>query len=120
MVESARIKEKTKEQIRKTELLKLRKTFAKIDENKKKLLTPLMEKAAFMSAELDELQKIIAVKGCTEEYKNGENQKGMKKTAEVEVYNTMIKNYTAIIKQLTDLVPAAPKTKGRLEMLRDE
>ena len=64
-----------------------------------------MDEAAFMAASLYELRKIINEKGYTEEYQNGANQKGIKKCSEVEIYNTMIKNYSAIIKQLTDLLP---------------
>ena len=64
-----------------------------------------MDEAAFMAASLYELRKIINEKGYTEEDQNGANQKGIKKCSEVEIYNTMIKNYSAIIKQLTDLLP---------------
>ena len=77
-----------------------------------------MDEAAFMAASLYELRKIINEKGYTEEYQNGANQKGIKKCSEVEIYNTMIKNYSAIIKQLTDLLPkeqeknAPPKDDG--------
>ena len=65
----------------------------------------LVDEAAFMAASLYELRKIINEKGYTEEYQNGANQKGIKKCSEVEIYNTMIKNYSAIIKQHTDLLP---------------
>ena len=58
-----------------------------------------------MAASLYELRRIIDEKGYTEEYQNGANQKGVKKCSEVEIYNTMIKNYSAIVKQLTDLIP---------------
>ena len=58
-----------------------------------------------MAASLYELRKTIDKKGYTEEYQNGANQKGVKKCSEVEIYNTMIKNYSAIVKQLTDLIP---------------
>ena len=64
------------------------------------------------------LRQKIAEKGYTEEYQNGANQKGVKKSAEVEIYNTMIKNYMAVIKQLTDLVPkeqVATKTNDGFE-----
>ena len=61
-----------------------------------------------MSASLYELRKIINEKGYTEEYQNGANQKGVKKCSEVEVYNTMIKNYMGTIKQLTELLPKLP------------
>ena len=113
-------KEKTKEQRIKAEISKLNKVFKELDENKKKIVTPLIEKAAFMHVELEELQKIIEVEGCVDKYQNGANQWGKKKSAEADVYNTMIKNYTAIIKTLTDMAPPAPKKKSRLEELREE
>lgn len=49
-------KEKTKEQRIKTEKTRLKGIFKDLDENKRKLVTPLIEKAAFMSIELDDLQ----------------------------------------------------------------
>ena len=58
-----------------------------------------------------ELKKIINEKGYTEEYQNGQNQKGIKKCSEVEIYNTIIKNYMSCIRQLTDLLPKQ-KEKG--------
>lgn len=113
--------EKTKEERIKSENTRLKGIFKELDENKKKIVLPLIQKAAFMHVELEELQKIIEVNGCVEEYQNGANQYGKKKSAEADVYNTMIKNYTAIIKTLTDLASAAPKKKkSALSMLRDE
>lgn len=49
-------KEKTKEQRIKSEKTRLKGIFKDLDENKRKLVTPLIEKAAFMSVELDDLQ----------------------------------------------------------------
>lgn len=112
--------EKTKEQRITAAKSKLRSIFKDLDENKKKLVTPLIEKAAFMSVELDDLQETIEQDGWTSEYKNGENQYGTKKSPEAETYIALSKNYAAIIKQLTDLVPAAKRKKSRLEALREE
>ena len=112
--------EKTKEQRIKSEKSRLKKIFKDLDENKKNLVTPLIEKAAFMSVELDDLQEIIEQDGWTSEYKNGENQYGTKKSPEAETYIALSKNYAAVIKQLTDLVPAAKRKKSRLEALREE
>ena len=69
-----------------------------------------------MGASLYELRTIIAEKGYTEEYQNGANQKGVKKSAEIEIYNTMIKNYMAVIKQLTELLTKEQKA----EKLQDD
>jgi hypothetical protein len=113
-------KEKTKEQRIKSEKTRLRGIFKDLDENKKKLVTPLIEKAAFMSIELDDLQAQIEQDGWTSEYKNGENQYGTKKSPEAETYIALSKNYAAIIKQLTELVPAAKRKGSRLDALRKE
>jgi hypothetical protein len=113
-------KEKTKEQRTKSEKTRLRGIFKDLDENKKKLVTPLIEKAAFMSIELDDLQAQIEQDGWTSEYKNGENQYGTKKSPEAETYIALSKNYAAIIKQLTELVPAAKRKGSRLDALRKE
>ena len=65
----------------------------------------LIDEAAFMAGSLYELRIIIDEKGYVEEYQNGQYQKGVKKTSEIEIYNTMIKNYMTCMKQLTDLLP---------------
>lgn len=113
-------KEKTKEQRIKSEKTRLRGIFRELDENKRKLVTPLIEKAAFMSVELDDLQATIEQDGWTSEYQNGQNQWGTKKSPEAETYIALSKNYAAVIKQLTELVPAAKRKASRLAALREE
>ena len=98
-------KEKTKEDRINQEKNKLNRMFKEIEEKKKKTFEKLVINAAFMAISLEDLQKIINEKGYTEEYQNGANQRGVKKCSEVEIYNTMIKNYSSVIKQLTDLLP---------------
>ena len=89
----------------KREREKLAEVFAKMDENKRKTAEKLMDNAAFMAVTLEDLRDSINENGCVSEYQNGENQFGTKKSPEVEVYNTMIKNYTTVIKTLCDLLP---------------
>lgn len=72
---------------------------------KKSIATGLLDKAVFMDSELLKLQKILKSKGWVEEYQNGANQSGMKKSSEADVYNAMIKNYNATLKQISDLFP---------------
>lgn len=57
-------KEITKEEKILKEQRRLKRIFADLEEGKKKLVTPLIEKAAFMSIELDELQETIQKKNC--------------------------------------------------------
>ena len=97
---------------RSKELNKLKKIFKDIEPSKQKTVEKLISNAAFMAESLDELQEIIREKGFTEEYQNGANQFGVKKCSEVEIYNTMIKNYTSVIKQLVDLLPNGAMSGG--------
>jgi predicted transcriptional regulator len=83
--------------------------FATLDAKTKAAVGPLIQNAAFMAVTLQELQEVINEKGVVETYQNGANQHGVKKSSNVEVYNIMVKNYSSIMKQLTDLLP---KDKG--------
>ncbi len=113
-------RKKKKENRIKDEKKRLKEIFEELEENKRNLVTPLIEKAAFMSIELDDLQETIGQEGWTSEYKNGENQYGTKKSPEAETYIALSKNYAAVIKQLTELVPAEKRKASRLAALRDE
>ena len=98
-------KDLSKDEILSKEKKKLEGIYSKLEAKTKKSVSSLIDNAAFMAASLYDLRKIINEKGYVEEYQNGQNQKGIKKCSEVEIYNTMIKNYMACIKQLTDLLP---------------
>lgn len=65
----------------------------------------LIDNAAFMAIHLQDLQAELNEHGCVEEYRNGETQYGMKKSAAADIYTTMYKNYIATIKQLAELAP---------------
>ena len=65
----------------------------------------LIDNAAFMTIHLQDLQAELNEHGRVEEYRNGENQYGMKKSAAADIYTTMYKNYIATIKQLAELAP---------------
>lgn len=69
------------------------------------LIRKLIMQAAFMAITLDDLAQKIKENGVAEAYQNGANQSGIKKSVEVEVYNTMSKNYAGIMKQLADMLP---------------
>ena len=59
-VEGMAARKKKKENRIKDEKKRLKEIFAELEENKRNLVTPLIEKAAFMSIELDDLQETIA------------------------------------------------------------
>lgn len=109
--------EKSKKYLEKNKRIKaeekrLNGIFAKIEAETKKTVQSLIKNAAFMAISLEDLQEIINQKGYTEEYQNGATQKGVKKCSEVEIYNTMIKNHSAIMKQLIDLLPKSDNSPG--------
>lgn len=65
----------------------------------------LINNAAFMAISLEDLREEINEKGWTEEYRNGANQSGLKKSAAAECYTMTFKNYLATMKQLADITP---------------
>ena len=109
----------TKEGRIKKEFERLSEIYSVLPKNKKAIVTPLLENAAFMKITLEDLQKVINEEGYSDEYKNGENQYGKKASAEMQSYNAMIKNYNTVSDRLEKLLPPEAR-KSRLEALRDE
>lgn len=111
------IKKEVKEKIEKSEKqkeiqkekTKIKKLLADVEKEKVKAVESVIDNAAFMAVTLRELMITLEEKGLIEEYQNGANQKGIKKSCEVEIYNTMIKNYISAMKQLLDLSPTGQK-----------
>ncbi|PEB56233.1 hypothetical protein CON65_15860 [Bacillus pseudomycoides] len=97
-----------KEKRIKREMTRLNSLLRNLEPKKKRAVSSLIKNAAFMAITLEDLQEEINEKGVTEQYQNGANQFGIKKSSAVEVYNTMIKNHVQVMKQLTDLLPKEP------------
>lgn len=95
----------TKDDYIRAETKRLHVIFGNLPQDAAAVAEKLIENAAFMAVSLRELQEAINKKGYVEEYQNGANQSGVKKSSEVEVYNTMIKNFNVTMKQLIDLLP---------------
>lgn len=108
----------TKETRIKRELNRLKRIYAELPENKMAIVMPLLENMAFMKITLEDLQKNINEKGCSDEYKNGENQYGRKAAADLQAYNSLIKNFNAISDRLEKLLPPQRK-KSKLDVLMD-
>lgn len=87
------------------EMKKMRRILKRIPKDRQELARKLIEREAFLLVALEDLEAQISANGYVSEYQNGENQWGTKKSPEVEIYNTAIKNYNALIKQLADMVP---------------
>ena len=90
--------------------------FADLEPNKLSTCQALIDRAAFITISLQDLEEQLNATGWVEYYQNGENQSGLKKAAAADVHISLTKNLNAIVKQLLDLVPPAQK-KSRLEAM---
>lgn len=88
---------------------RLAEIFQGLEPNKLSTCQALIERAAFITVSLEDLEEELNEVGWTEPYQNGANQAGLKKSAAADVHISLTKNLNAIIKQLLDLVPAAQK-----------
>ena len=108
----------TKKKEVKKEINKLTKIFKKIDQNTYNIVKNLIDEAAFMSVTLKENREYIEENGVKEFYMNGKGQYGYKESVESKNYNTMIKNYSSVIKQLVDFLPKEEKKNAGEDLLK--
>ena len=109
----AKIKKTTRIDREKKRLLDI---FAGLDENKLSTCRALIDRAAFLTVNLEDLEEELNENGWTEEYTNGRNQTGIKKAAAAEAHISLTKNLSTIMKQLLEFVPPAQKA-SRLDAL---
>ena len=100
----------------KKEKARLMELFKDLEPNKLQTCRALIDRAAFITISLQDVEEQLNDIGFTEYYQNGENQSGWKKSAAADVHISLTKNLNTIIKQLLDLVPPAQK-RSKLEEL---
>ncbi len=88
-----------------SEIQRIKNLFDGIDGNILAIIDPLIQNASFMRITCEDLQDIINRDGVIEEYKHGREQYGVKQSSALQSYNSLIKNYTAVIKQLAQHLP---------------
>src|SRR5690625_3316596 len=93
-----------KEKLYKKELTKLNRIFKSLSPEQQQLFEGLKLQAAFMFATLAELQSTINKDGSVELFINGKQQM-LREHPPTKTYNTMIRNYANVCKQLFDLLP---------------
>ena len=76
-----------------------------LDSNKVELGLSLLEKAVYLDAKLKELQEDIDLNGLNIEMCQGKYTI-TRANPSCNTYTAFIKNYTSIIKQINDLIPA--------------
>lgn len=99
-----------KEKQIKKEISKLRKLFRALPKEKQKAIEGLIQEAAFMRVTLEEARYIIDREGVLELFEQG-SQRFLREHPATKVYNTMINRYSAVCKQLFDMVPDADDAK---------
>ena len=97
------------EKLAKKEKAKLNKIFKTVDEDKYKTVEQLISNAAFLSAQLSNLQDIINANGAVESYDNGGGQTGTRMSPAIVAYNKLLTNYNAVVKTLMAVNPDAKK-----------
>ena len=90
--------------IRKRELAKFKKIFANMPEDKKKINECLIERAVFMREKLADMEQRIDADGVIVSMSQG-NYNIDRAHPLISQYNAMVKNYSAVIKQLCEALP---------------
>ena len=75
------------------------------DDSHRALVENLLNDIAFMTVEMSEAKAIVQKTGLVEEYKNGANQMGYKKSSAIETYDKLVNSRLRCIKQIADMMP---------------
>lgn len=97
--------QKTKESRIKAEKRKLAKNYADLAPARKSIANGLIERAAFMRVELEDLEADLQAKGWTELFSQGNQEPYSRARPQGQTYNAVNANYQKIIKQLDAMLP---------------
>ena len=101
-------KEKTVEQRVNTEKKRLSKLYTDLDPSQKAIATGLIERAAFMRVQCEDLEKDLTANGWVEKFSQGNQEPYDRARPQGQTYNTLNANYQKIIKQLDSMLPPPP------------
>src|SRR5690606_26480354 len=99
-----------KEKRIKREEARLKKIFADLPEDIRRVAEGLIKEAAFMRVTLEETRAVIDREGVIERFEQGA-QRFLREHPATKVYAAMINRYSAVVKQLIDLLPDGNKQK---------
>ena len=88
---------------------RLTRLYKNLEENKKAVAAGLIERAAFMRVELEDMEADLKENGWTDLFQQGTAPAYERARPLSQSYQTLNSNYQKIIKQLSDLLP---DTKG--------
>lgn len=101
-------KEKTLEQRVKAEKNRLSKLYKDLDPFQKAIAEALIERAAFMRVQCENLEQDLSENGWTEKFSQGNQEPYDRARPQGQTYNTLNANYQKIIKQLDAMLPPPP------------
>lgn len=108
-------KKKKRETAEKKERNRLRKVFAELPSKMMQVADGLISQAARLRVQLDELSADIAEHGVTEWFQQSDKCEPYKRERpEAGLFIKLDKNYQAIMRQLTDMVPAETETPEKV------
>jgi len=105
-----------KEKRIKRELNRLKKIFVDLPKDAKRVADGLIHEAAFMRVTLEETRAVIDREGVIERFEQGK-QRFLREHPATKVYAALINRYSAVVKQLIDLLPDGDKQKTEADEL---
>ena len=106
---------KTKE----VDLISIKDTIDKLENDKKVMCTSLLNEIIFMKSTLDDLKKQVEENGVVTKMCQGKYDIDRANPA-LNQYNTLIKNYSSCIKQLNELLPKEIDTNDNFDDFIEE
>lgn len=93
----------------KTEVKKLEQVLTDVPKDKAQLVSGLVRRAAYMRITLEDYEDDMTARGHTEMFSQSEKTEPYERERPVvRLYNSMVKNYSAVMRQIFDLVPGKP------------
>lgn len=111
-------KEKTKEERISAEKRRLNRIYAAIEDGKKKVVSGLIERAAFARIQLEDLEKDLNENGWTEQFQQSEKCAPYERARPAgQSYISLSTSYQKIVKQLVDIVPDESSKDAAAELM---
>jgi|LauGreDrversion4_2_1035121.scaffolds.fasta_scaffold37641_4 hypothetical protein len=109
--------ELTKDDRVRKEILRIKKLLRELPEDRLKIADGIIRRAAFMQVTLEDLEDDIKVNGTTENFSQARDIEYDRERPSVRIYNTLVKNYAAAMKQIVDMLPQNDTAKKKDQLL---
>lgn len=98
----------------------MKEIYSELSVNQQIICFSMLEEAAFLKVTLEDLRAEISANGTTDEYKNGANQFGTKVSANLQSYNSTLKNYFVLLEKIVKMFPISADKQSALAELMNE